>query len=581
MGLLDPITSDPSFRWNERYARHLLNRAGFGVPVMTAVKLAKMSPEAAVAAFVDFENLPDLCPPPPELPERIPQRRIRMITETMTEPDAQKYRAELRAKDRAAMTDLQGWWIGRMAKTARPLQEKIALMWHGHFATSAEKVTDPHMNLELNQIYREHGCGNFRELVRLVGKSPAMIRYLDQQQSTKEKPNENWSRELMELFTLGVGNYTERDVKEAARSFTGWMERDGSFYFNQRRHDFDLKVLFRKRAGYDGDAVIDNIVARRECAEFICKKIWKYFAYDDPEPEVIKGLADTFYEYDSNIKPVLRKMFLSRAFYQEKAINTQIKSPAQLVVGLMVQLDCVMGPKPPIAQLAMRAMGQSLFYPPNVKGWDGGREWINTNTLLVRYNFSNYLVSGVVPDFASGGGGYGNIRRQLLAGAPNRMDSDSMEGDSMGGGMMGDEMGGDSMMGGKNPAEEPDRGPAGQDAMPRDIAAKTFYQILSNAPDQKNRKRNSNRPPSPMEIAPFEARKFFTQYEGKDIEEILIHLTGYFIGFSLEKSQYAKLKEALAPNIPVGVPVPVGKIQEEDLRATIQLLLSTAEYQVC
>lgn len=588
MSLLDPISSDPSFRWTERHARHLLNRAGFGVPVSTVIKLSKLTPEAAVAAFVDFDNMQDISDPAPELPEKIPYRKLRQMTEMMTEDERRKFRNDLRQKDRQAMTDLQGWWIGRMAKTARPLQEKVALMWHGHFATSAEKVTEPHFNLELNQIFRQQGTGNFRELVRAVGKSPAMLRYLDQQQSTKDKPNENWARELMELFTLGQGQYTERDIKEAARAFTGWSERDGEFFFNDRRHDFDLKVLFKKRAGYDGDGVIDNIVTRRECGEFICKKIWTYFAYDNPEPEVIKGLADTFYEYDTNLRPVFRKMFLSKAFYQSKAMNTQVKSPAQLVVGLMVQLDCVLSPNPPIAQLAMRAMGQSLFYPPNVKGWDGGRDWINTNTLLVRYNFSNYLVSGVIPDFANGGNGYGNIRRQLMLGNPMRSHNDMDGGDAMAGGMggmMGGDDAGDGMMGGdkpRNAAEEIERGPIGQDAMPRDIPSKTFYQILTDNPRKNdNKKRKDNKPPSPMELAPFDAREFFAQYQGKNAEEILLNLTGYFIGFPLEEQQYAKLKNALAPGLAEGKIVPLDKVHEEDLRATIQLLLSTAEYQVC
>lgn len=582
MSLLAPITSDPSFQWNEKTARHLLNRAGFGAPVTAIKKLAALPPGTAVASFVDFDNLPDAGPPPPALPEKIPGEKVREIRDGLSEEDRREYDRRRRRDKQNGLVDMQTWWITRMVRSQRPLQEKVALMWHGHFATSAQKVDEPLDNLELNQIFRTQGTGNFRELVRAVGKSPCMLRYLDQQQSRKEKPNENWARELMELFTLGIGNYTERDIKEAARAFTGWTIRQGEFFNNGRRHDDSLKVIFNTRQAYDGDGVLDLIVSQPACAEFICKKIWTYFAYDDPEPEVISGLADTFRRFDTNLKPVLRQMFLSRAFYQEKAYFSQVKSPAQLVVGLMSQLDTR---DPEVAQMgafAMRAMGQNLFYPPNVKGWDGGQAWINTNTLLVRYNFSSFLVSGVIPEIQ----GSGAARRDFLKAMSGR-DRDDNAGS---GSMMQSDSGGDSMMMmGTSPDDDDSTAPVGQDAMPRDIASQTFYRKLRErraerretrnmTPEERRRHREESRL---LSQAPFEAREFFSKFGGRTPEGVIEALEGYFLGFALDNRQRMRLKEVLAQGVPDGKIVPVDRMAEEDLRATVQLLLSTVEYQVC
>ncbi len=581
MNLLAPVSSDPGFAWNEKTARHLLNRAGFGVPPGAMAKLAAMSPDQAVAAFVDFDRLPDVGPEPPELPQRVDYKEI--YQSKKSEMEKRQIRQEVRRKEREGMVDLQVWWIQRMAKSQRPLQEKMTLFWHGHFATSAQKVQDPNDNFELNEVFRNQGTGNFRELVRAVGKSPAMLRYLDQQQSSNKKPNENWARELMELFTLGIGNYTEQDIKEAARAFTGWTQRAGEYYYAPRRHDDGNKTILGSAGPYDGDDVVDIVTGKPACAQFICTKLWKYFAYDEPEPEVIAGLADTFRKHDGNIKPVLRQMFLSRAFYQEKAYFSQVKSPAQLVAGLLVQLDAEDEDQvAQIAAYAMRAMGQSLFYPPNVKGWDGGRAWINTNTLLVRYNFSNFMVSGVVPDLR-GTQGAGNVRRQFLMAAMGKKDDgDKMSSDNM-------MSGGDNMMGGDRDDDDSPDTPAGQDAMPKDIPARTFYNKLRERRDKarqykgmsKEERREQFMLDQAMEIAPFEARKFFVKHKGKTAEEIIVDLENYFIGFALSDSQRSRLKTVIGQSVADGKPVPVERMAEEDLRATVQLMLSTVDYQVC
>lgn len=562
MKLSDPVTADPSFKWERRHARHLLNRAGFGVPYQGIDKLTQLGAAGAVDALVDFEDFNDVGP---TAPTNLPYRDYKEMREEyskLSTEEKQKFQRMVRREEVEAMVGLQGWWIERMVKTQRPLQEKLALMWHGHFATSAEKLKNPKASLELNEIFRKHGSGNFKTLVSAVGKSRAMMRYLDQDRSTKAKPNENWARELMELFTLGIGNYTENDIKEAARAFTGWTIRDGKFFEATRLHDDGNKTIFGASGNFNGDAVIDMLMAHPACAKFIARKVATFFAYDNPEPELVDNLAETLLRHNYELKPMLHQLFISSAFYQERAYYSQIKSPAQLVVGLISQLGVPVVQKPPIAQYAMRAMGQSLFYPPNVKGWDGGRAWINTNTLLVRYNYSNFLVSGVVPDLGKARGGIDlgkkDIEKALMR---NSMDAD----DSMQGGMMDDGM--DSIMG-------PEPEVAGQDAMPRDIPSQTLYSAIKA-------RRRTNPSERAMAIAPFEARDFFRNYEGKNSDQILDALMEFFVGFPLDEKQRAKLQAALAQGVPRDAPVPVSKMSEEDLRATVQLLLSTVEYQVC
>lgn len=574
MTLLSPAFADPAFKWDEKSARHLLNRAGFGVPPAALTKILAMKPEEAVSAFVDYERYPDVLPRPDWLPEIEDYQKLRVMAAGLSEDEKRKLRQEKMRGEREVMSKLQMWWIDRMCRTPRPLEEKMTLFWHGHFAVSAQKVQSSKANFQLNDILRKHATGDFRKMVTDVGQSAAMLQYLDNQQNVKGKPNENWARELLELFTLGIGNYTEEDIKEAARAFTGWAQRAGIFQFLPRRHDDGQKTVFGKTGTLDGYQVIDLIFQKPACAEFICKKLWTYFAYENPEPEIVKGLAETFRASNYKIKPVLRQMFSSQAFYSPKAVWTQIKSPAQVVVNLLVQLEAPLNEKPPIAQVAMRAMGQQLFYPPNVKGWDGGKAWINTNTLLIRCNFASYLVSGVVPEFEGRkqyGGGLKKLANKANGGRREMMmdDDEPMMQESMAG-----ESGSMSIQADDDMPERLREGPAGQDAMANDIPGKTLTEAMKKRREGVLESRR-------MAMAPFNARAFFARFEGMTAEEIVDSAAEYFIGFRLEGAQRQKLIYALAQGVKPGMPVPVMKMAEEDLRATIQLLLSTAEYQLC
>jgi uncharacterized protein (DUF1800 family) len=296
--------------------------------------------------------------------------------------------------------DLQKWWLLRMATTRRPLQEKLTLFWHGHFATSIFKVDSAYYMWLQNETLRKHASGNFHALVMAISKDPAMIKWLDNDSNSKEHPNENYAREVMELFTLGEGQYTEADIKEVARAFTGWTyDRSGMQYrFNGPQHDDGPKEVLGQKGNWDGGDVIDIIFKQPACARFMARKLWTYFAYEEPEPELVDGLAKVFRDHDYELKPLLHTMFSCNAFYSDRAIRTQIKSPVQLLVGSYQLLNRKIPDaldRFSVVVKALRMTGQEPLLPPDVSGWKGGLTWINTSSLLMRYNFSNFLVNGV------------------------------------------------------------------------------------------------------------------------------------------------------------------------------------------
>jgi uncharacterized protein (DUF1800 family) len=280
-----------------------------------------------------------------------------------------------------------------MANGPYPLQEKLTLFWHGHFTTSAKDERGALLIWTQNELLRRNVAGNFRENVRQISRDPAMLDYLNNQQNRKAHPNENYARELMELFTLGIGNYTEYDIREAARAFTGWAHDGEDFIFRRYDHDDGDKKFFGKKGDFDGDDVIEIILNHPACAKYIAGRFWNFFAYEDAEPPMIESLGQLLRESKWEIRPMLRTMFASQAFYSDRAIGSQIKSPVQLVVGTIRLLGLDM---PPVRALQgpLNQMGQVPLEPPNVKGWPGGRQWINTSTLFVRYNTAVWLAGG-------------------------------------------------------------------------------------------------------------------------------------------------------------------------------------------
>ncbi|MGE0433974.1 MAG: DUF1800 family protein [Planctomycetota bacterium] len=400
MSDLTPISRE---EWSRSAARHLLNRAGFGVPAKALDHLARVGPEAAVETFVNFEKYPDVVTEPDFLPTADELNAYRTaIRNAATEDERRQLSNQFQQKQRQAVERLKSWWLNLMQFTTRPLQEKLTLFWAGHFATSAEKIQDPTTNYNYNRMLRAAAAGNVKSLVTQVGKSPSMLRYLDNIQNVKGHPNENWARELMELFTLGIGHYTEDDIKEAARAFSGWAAAGESFVYNLGAHDFGMKTVLGQRGLLDGEDVIRIIFEQPACATFISWKLLGFFACENPPDDIVAALATILRESNFELKPVLTALLRSKWFYSEAVVGAQIKSPVQYMIGLLETLGVTPGrfdlQQQRQVALLLRAMGQDLLFPPNVKGWYGNREWINTNTLLYRYNIAGGLVNGRIPE---------------------------------------------------------------------------------------------------------------------------------------------------------------------------------------
>jgi uncharacterized protein (DUF1800 family) len=302
------------------------------------------------------------------------------------------------------MAELQMWWLQRMIETPRPLEEKMTLFWHGHFATGYRAIEDSYHMFLQNQLFRVNAVGSFKRLTHQIVRDPAMLRYLNNNQNRRQAPNENLARELMELFTLGEGNdYTEDDIKEGARALTGNTYVDDSFVFQRRWHDDGVKTILGRKGNWDADKFVDLIFDRPVVSEYMCWKLYRFFVNDLPgvpdeaSQQFILKLARDFRRAKYRIKPVLKTLFASEHFYDPANVASQIKSPTQLVVQAIRSL------RTPTRQLrtllsASDLMGQNLFMPPSVKGWDGGRAWINTSTLFVRQNLMVYLLTGRRPD---------------------------------------------------------------------------------------------------------------------------------------------------------------------------------------
>jgi uncharacterized protein (DUF1800 family) len=396
-------------KWNFRTAAHLLNRAGFGGAPAEIEKLEKRGLDGAVEFLVDYEKVPDPTeapewaqPNPERLKEFAEAREFRKKLQSATPEERKELEAKAREMRRMQqrdqgrqMVELRGWWLDRMAKGPRPLQEKLTLFWHGHFATSVQKVKDTYLMYLQNETFRRHGSGDWLEMLKAVTRDPAMLIWLDQAQSRKQQPNENYAREVMELFALGEGHYTEKDITEAARAFTGLvvnrLEQSSDYRPNQ--HDDGEKTVLGKTGRLDWEDVLEQIVAQPQAAKFICARLWSFFAAENPSEELVAGLAAIFRKNNNQFKPVLRAIFRSEEFYADSVVRTQVKSPVQWLVGGARMLERELPPAP-VATNMLANLGQNLFAPPNVKGWDGGVTWITTNNLLARYNLAESLVYG-------------------------------------------------------------------------------------------------------------------------------------------------------------------------------------------
>jgi uncharacterized protein (DUF1800 family) len=283
-------------------------------------------------------------------------------------------------------------WLHRMLNTPAPLVEKMTLFWHGHFATGADKVNDIYAMHQQNETLRKYALGSFPSMVHDISKDPAMLIYLDSAYNRKAHPNENFARELMELFCMGEGNYTEKDVQELARCFTGWEVRRLQFRFNRFQHDTEKKTLLGTENLESGEEAIDVVLKHDATPKFIIKKLFKFFIADEPAPSdaLIQPLVEQFRKDQLQIAPVLRRMLGSNLMFSDHCRNRRIRSPIEWMLGWLKSLE-VSGNMQTLAE-GLTEMGQSLYFPPNVKGWDGGRAWINSSTLVARANAVHRMI---------------------------------------------------------------------------------------------------------------------------------------------------------------------------------------------
>ncbi len=563
MATTDTLAPISSSAWTERTARHLLNRAAFGIPRERVRVLAGMSPEEAVDAFLEFPS-GYRAEKPSFLLEALTWRERKERVKGLDQEARRRLFQARRREQREAIARLRAWWFERMLHGPYPLQEKLALFWHGHFATSAQKVSDSHDTWQLNNIFREYAAGNAKRLTIAVGQSPMMLKYLDNHRNQKGKPNENWARELMELFTLGIGHYTEEDIKEAARAFTGWTYDGPAFKYNIYRHDDGPKRFLGRSGPLDGWDVVDAIFEQPECARFFASKAWTFFASETPPRETIDGLAATLRAYDYDLKPMLRQLFLSRAFYAEAVMSTQVKSPVQLAIELTHDLGLEPAPYITLAQAA-RAMGQDLFFPPDVSGWEGNSAWVNANAMMLRYNLPVALATA-------------DAERQQ-----QRLMSDA----SM------------TMMSGSAPkmaetAEAPSmRGKRIEEAMEK--GAGEVRAMLQQLPMHERREMAQQlRDAAPPERRAMvqDLRFRMGRAEGFDVRTMLDGLAFATAGESadalakrhlsvpLSPAQRQTLAEALGAAGPSS-PLRPETIGRRDLEAAMHLLFSMAEYQLC
>ncbi|MCP4172043.1 MAG: DUF1800 domain-containing protein [Fuerstiella sp.] len=353
--------------WNLRAAAHLYRRAGFGA------NRAELTAAVEAGAIAAADNL----------------------LSAVTEPE--DYQNEVADLAHASMAtgnvqQLSAWWAHRMLSTPAQLLEKVTLLWHGHFATSAQKVEDAELMFDQNNLLRKYALGDVAQLLQEISRDPAMLIYLDSVTNRKAHPNENYAREIMELFCLGEGNYTENDIRELARCFTGWEVKKKKFRFNRYQHDTQSKSVLGRTGKFGGEEGVKIVVEQDAAPQFIAMKLLKFLVMDEPSPskELLAPLARELRENQMQIAPTVRRILTSNVFYSSHAKGRKVRSPVELAIGFLRSLQGTANSYE-LAQ-KLQTLGQGLLYPPSVKGWDGGRTWINSSTLLGRSNLIRSLL---------------------------------------------------------------------------------------------------------------------------------------------------------------------------------------------
>jgi uncharacterized protein (DUF1800 family) len=364
----EPYHPSENAPWNLQRAGHLYRRAGFGATMTELEAALKNGPEKTIDAILNGG------------------------------PDQDKFDADT-AKLADSITranngqQLSAWWLYRMLYTPHPLREKLTLFWHNHFATSNKKVANAGFMLRQYELMRRHALGSFRSLLQEMSKDPAMMVWLDTRGSKKGSPNENYARELMELFSLGIGHYTEKDIREAARAFTGWDIRGAEPYFNAAQHDNGEKTVLGKKGKFQGADIVNICLEQQAAPTFIVGKLYRFFLSEtiEPTPELLEPLAEQFRRSDYDFGGLVKTVLRSNLFFSAQMYRTRVKSPVDFALGIVRALEGRIGTTALAA--ALDGLGQHIFHPPSVKGWDGGQAWLNGHTLLARQNLALALTS--------------------------------------------------------------------------------------------------------------------------------------------------------------------------------------------
>jgi len=375
---------------NLKLIKHLYARAGFGLCFSDKRSEERHSVKKEVKELFKASEAAE--------PLSVVQDNIDYMKLATADMQAKK---QIIQQQRQQEKDLNLAWMNRMSITNAQLREKMTLFWHNHFAC---RINNAFYAQQLNNIQRNYALGNFRDLLLAVSKSPAMLQFLNNQQNHKGHPNENFARELMELFTIGRGNYTEQDIKESARAFTGWgFDKDGVFKVRPFQHDNGQKTFLGKTGNLDGEDIINRLLEQKQTAVFISNKLYKYLVNEVPDPAHVHEMAEVFYKANYEIKPLLEYVFTADWFYDDKNIGNMIKSPINFLVGLNRQFY-ITYQRPEVLLEFQRALGQVLFNPPNVAGWPGGKNWIDSSSLMYRLKIPSIVLDGGLIDFAGKAG---------------------------------------------------------------------------------------------------------------------------------------------------------------------------------
>jgi uncharacterized protein (DUF1800 family) len=567
---LSPIAAPD---WTADRAAHLIERAGFGATPEEIGRLAAMTPQQAVDQLVDYDAIDNsgakpfeesgvwdrgMDPFPSSRAEavRIARERGEALGVTVLpagsqrrlQPVVDKFFYGLRANSIETQR-LVVWWSNRMLTTNRPLEEKLTLFWHGHFATGDAKVRDYRMMLRQNQMLRAHASGGLRDLLVGILEDPAMLVYLDNGENVKQHPNENFGRELLELFTMGVSQYTERDVREAARAFTGWTNDVLAFRFDADRHDFGDKAFLGRNGAFNGEDIIDTILAQPVTAEFVAARIYRYFVREEISASVKADLGRSFRSSGYQIKPLLKRVFLSKDFYSSPSVATQIKSPVVLVVSTYKKMGLRELPTVPDFGRLTGALGQVLFDPPNVAGWAGGRTWITPATLLQRGNLFRDVLFPEIRSFR----------------APDRLMPATYA------------RVGENLAKGMNITEATREGTGDAEsnvAADRDEDYNTRYASYRGYVMAFERTRPIPRQPADLDLAAMIAAA-----HAGTVEAVVDHFVHRFLSVPLARQDRAVLTDFLRGKLG-GSMVQPGVTLEPALRELLNLVLSTPEYQL-